>query len=141
MEGWLGTHRPLLGSAPKVGRLREQEMEIKINELEELEWRLISRWGKKHSQEGVLKVLPPAKFVKYIGIDLMPDYLFIFIRTVSSLLVLLYFSSWELRELLYDATVFSCLNTPDFFPAPNLQPLQHRRGPSSSRFISSSPVS
>ena len=83
-------------------------MEIKINKLEELEWRLISRWGKKHSQEGVLKVLPPAKFVKYIGIDLMPAYLFICI-------LLFCFSSWALRELLYDATVFSCLNTPDFF--------------------------
>ena len=52
MEGWLGTHRPLLGSAPKVGRLREQEMEIKINKLEELEWRLISRWGKKTFSRG-----------------------------------------------------------------------------------------
>ena len=91
-------------------------MEIKFNKLEEEEERRIfSKWGKKHSEEGLLKILPPAKFVKYIGIDLMPDYLFIFIRTVSSLLVLLYFSSWELRELLYDATVFSCLNTPDFF--------------------------
>jgi len=90
-------------------------MEIKFNKLEEEERRIFSKWGKKHSEEGLLKVLPPAKFVKYIGIDLMPDYLFIFIRTVSSLLVLLYFSSWELRELLYDATVFSCLNTPDFF--------------------------
>jgi len=66
-------------------------MEIKFNKLEEEERRIFSKWGKKHSEEGLLKVLPPAKFVKYIAT------LSTITRKIAMLLLKLLAATWLMR--------------------------------------------